>query len=613
MPSGVVIQVNTANYIPGSAANQREAAVSSMANYLPVGTFLQSAFGADKQYSNKILASADSILNSFLCTGFVIIDNRVYIENEDGLEYLFTCKYKFDKDAVWSSVSIEGDTFLCLGGIAVWMIEEQTQEVTEVTGGFSYVPFYITSFGLRLVIGVNDTISWSSETDRFDFSSVGSGAGSQAINVLGANGKLMALGTAPNGFVVYTTRGILVAASTGDTNIPFSFQTSILSGYVIDNSYAQTSGVGYKPMAVFKGRGLCSIQIATDQTMTAVVETVNPFVGQSEELRDSIRLYNFFSGYLCVDTATSWHFIELGSNIFGQLPKVHWALLVPNSSKALDKSGNLFELSMKSNTVVYGESNTMIDPDNVLFCDIDTHMDAVVYSMSSTQSPVEGRLEQFVRNMDMNVYDSLLDELLPDGIDANTVPTTPMWGEDYQRMWELVGNCLPVKLDQHTEVDVPLVVVFQPDDDYLLNAVWNWADDMAMEDEFSAVYPEQAYLETVQLNSEATFTGIRANEANANLQTRVVSVVVYENLDSAVEIWNCNLKEGLINCSIEKDSIWPAESIFKTGVEVDGKQFVQQRNGLYTGAARAENHKVTVRNAKVLSELRCTLLGGGIA
>ena len=221
-----------------------------MPKLLPVGTYLQSAFGGEKEYASGLITSVDELRNAGICGQFLMLGTRVYLQTDEGLQYIFTCDYNFNRDTIWSSTFIEGDYYLCMKGVAVWKIDGNMHTVTEITSSLPYVPFYVSTFGLRLIIGTDDTVSWSSVTDRLDFNGQGTGAGSQAISVLGSYGHLQAIGQAPNGFIVYTTVGILAAVATDDTEIPFTFSSSILQGYVVAGPEAQTSSVGYTPYAI---------------------------------------------------------------------------------------------------------------------------------------------------------------------------------------------------------------------------------------------------------------------------------------------------------------------------------------------------------------------------
>lgn len=609
MSTAVQINVNTTNFIPGSVARQREIALSSIYNYLPIGTYLNAAFGTEKQYANSVLLSKTELINSISVNGFFITGNKIYIETNDGLEYLFLCPYILQDDVVWSSVFVEGDYFLCAGSIAVWKIDGTSHEYEEVTSKLPYVPKYISSFGLRMVIGTNDTVSWSSAVDRLDYDSQGTGAGSQAINVLGAYGELQAISPAPNGFVIYTTRGILVAATTGDENIPFSFQTSILSGYVLVSPEAQSSAATHNPWAVFKGRGLCQIAIANDNTATATVQSVNPFVGQSDEFTGKIKMYPFFGGYVCIETPTVWYLVETGTNVFGALPKRYWAVLLHGTSKAINMDGEIFELSTTSNIVTSNVSSKTVYPDNIMHCDICNVIESNSTDVAggSVRNPA-GQIEQHVEMIDLQVIDPYWRELLgQDGFDTQVLPTNPAWGKEYQAMWEAMGNLIR-KLDQHTEVEYRPVIDLQPDED----GEWDWDDVVYPFDVITVSFPSVQKVQSVTLIPEAMFTGVGVREQDANLQTKLTSLVVYETSGTQDTTIDCNTSEGDIDCNIMPDSDWIQTESEPVTITVNDRPFYWQKDNLFTGNTNASNHKVSIKGIKKLSELRVTLLGGGI-
>lgn len=620
MSSVVAVQTNTVTFAPGTIARQREAAVSELNNFIPVGTYLSAAFGTEKQYLLDFLQEPYELTRAVLLNGFLIIDMRVYLATEYGMEFLFrVTQYARDDTAVWSSTFVEGEYWLCFGGHAVWRINAQLRTVEDVTESLPYVPLYLESSGLRLILGTNDTVSWSSQTDRLDFTTVGSGAGSQAINVLGAMGTLQALGKSPDGFIVYTTRGILVAANTDYADIPFSFQTSILPGYVLTGPYAQTSLASYQPVAVFKGRGLCKISISNDTTATAVVELINPFIGQADGINgETIRAFPFFGGYVAFDTDSTVYFMDVSGQTFGMLNKTHWLLLIPNTSYAIDMSGRVFRLSMKDNTVSEGVKDLMVEPENTVWCDGGNLENARLVELYSGQTPdivqpeaaAEGMIEQYVLNVDFN--SAGLARNAPDGFDCMVPSKEPLWGEDYQKQWEEIGNILPRKHDSHEDIDVTGEFDLMPPEDFDKNAAWDVQEFSQVCDSVTITYGSTEDPVQYDLPTSATFTGIRANESDANLHTRCNSVVLYEYQGTDDTLIDCNAEDGEYDCNTMADEIWDQIEGTEVTVTVNNKNFVHQKDNLFTGHTRDKNHTITVRGARVLSEVRATLLGGGI-
>ena len=610
MASTVQISVNTNTYVPGSVARQREAAVSSCQNYLPVGTYLQSAFGGEKEYAAGLITNANELRNAGICGPFLMLGTKIYLRTDEGLQYIFTSAYNFDRDAVWSSTFIEGDYYLCMKGVAVWKIDGNTYTVTEITSSLPYVPFYVNTFGLRLIIGTDDTVSWSSVTNRLDFNGQGTGAGSQAISVLGSYGHLQAIGQAPNGFIVYTTVGILAAVATNDIDIPFTFSSSILQGYVISRPEAQTSSVSYTPYAIFKGRGLCRIQIANELSFTVTVTTVNPFMALSEDFRGKVRLFNFFSGFLCCETDNQWFFYQMETSTFGNLQKYFWAVLLPDSHYGITRDGRLYELSTTDNHVYTYVDENMVYPDNIVHCDVthrvSTGVTQLAYNPSET---IAGLQERWTVNMDLfDVADSI-EQFYPDGVDLMAPLKVPSWGEEYQQQWEERGNILPCKFDNHTDVEVVTGIELQPNDDGL----WHWDDMIVPFDVEQVVYNWFYSTEETVLQPSATFTGIRLNEYDAGLYSKCNRVLVYNQENAGIDkIMDCNADSGIIDCNTWNNEVWWQTENAPITVNVDDRSFTWQRDNIYTGLKNNTNHTVTVNGCNLLSEIRATLLPGGL-
>ena len=608
MSAIVAIQTNTVTFAPGTVARQRELAVASMDNYIPVGTHLQAGYGTETQFAHKFRLTTPQLMQATVLNSLMIADNKVYIETDHGMEYLFTITgYNYDDDTIWSSTFIEGDYWLCCGGHAVWRINGTLRSVEDVTTKLPYTPTRVESSGLRLIIGTNDTVSWSSATDRLDFSSTGTGAGSQAINVLGAYGELQALGKSPDGFVIYTTRGILVAANTNDATIPFSFQTSILPGYVLTSPYGQCSSAGFEPLAIFKGRGLCKISIASQLTATAKVETINPFIGQAEEVRTKVKAYNFFGGYIAFETPTDIYFMETSSQMFGMMTKQKWIVLIPGTSIAIDAYGNQYRLSLETNLITSGNTAKITYPDNIMYCDVGNEEDCPVQQYDgwfSGQAPAgysEGAM-----------YDVDFETMNPDGeFDLDTVPTEPAWGDEYQKFWLEHSNYLPCKLDQHTEVPQDVGIDLMPAWDLYYDAINTWYDIIDVQDGWTVTYGSQASIVYEYLVPDVVFTGIRANENDANQKTRVTDLLVYEYAGSDDRDIFCNTEDGDYNCNSIPDEDWLQITAQPVTVKVDNVEFHYQKNNMFTGKVIGNNHEVRVRGATKLSELRATLLGGG--
>lgn len=616
MSSVVAIQTNTVTFAPGTVARQREVAVQELDNYIPIGTYLSAAFGTEAQYALDFLQDSPDLHDAILLPNFIIVGSRVYLATEYGMEFLFRMdQYALDDTAVWSSTFVEGDYWLCYGGHAVWQIDGTLRTVTDVTAQLPYVPLRIESAGLRLILGTNDTVSWSSQTDRLDFSSTGTGAGSQAINVLGAYGNLLALGKSPDGFIIYTTRGILVAANTDNADIPYSFQTSILPGYELIGPYAQTSLSGHQPVAIFKGRGLCKISIANEFNATAVVETINPFIGQAEGINtETIRAYPYFGGYIAFDTDSAVYFMDSSAQTFGMMSKTHWIILVPNTAMAMDFEGRVFKLSLRSSTVIENAQSFTVLPENCIWCDAGNLMDSRIVELQGGRVPTAGSQEGFVEEYvcDYDFSTPALAELVTDGFDCMDVPMDPVCGKDYQQQWESIGNVLPVKLDTHESVPVLYDIDMQPPEDVDKNAVWEWWDYVPIGDSITVTYGAVEDPTSYDLVPSATFTGIRVSEADANLHTRCNNVVLYEYEGSDDKLIDCNVEDGVYDCNAMPDEIWEQTTGYAVSVSVDGTDFTHQKGNLFTGHVRDKNHTITVRGARVLSEIRATLIGGGI-
>lgn len=229
--------------------------------------------------------------------------------------------------------------------------------------------------------------------------------------------------------------------------------------------------------------------------------------------------------------------------------------------------------------------------------------------MPETDS-IAGFVEEFVCDYDFAT--PALAELVPDGFDCMAVPYDPEWGKDYQEQWEGIGNVLPRKLDSHDSVPVLYDIDMQPPQDVDKNAIWEWWDFVPIGDSVTVTYGNIEDPISYDLVPSATFTGIRVSEADANLHTRCNNVVVYEYEGSDDRTIDCNVEDGTYDCNVMPDEIWDQGTGYTVDVTVDGQEFVHQKGNLFTGHVRDKNHTITVRGARVLSEIRATLIGGGI-
>ena len=282
-------------------------------------------------------------------------------------------------------------------------------------------------------------------------------------------------------------------------------------------------------------------------------------------------------------------------------------MLIPGTSIAIDAYGNQYRLSLETNLITSGNVAKITYPDNIMYCDVGNEENCPVQQYDgwfSGQAPAgysEGAM-----------YDVDFETMNPDGeFDLDTVPTEPAWGDEYQKFWIEHSNYLPCKLDQHTEVPQDVGIDLMPAWDLYYDAVNNWDDIIDVQDGWTVTYGSQASIVSEYLVPDVVFTGIRANENDANQKTRVTDLLVYEYAGSDDRDIFCDTEDGDYNCNSIPDEDWLQTTAQPVTVKVDDVEFHYQKNNLFTGKVIGNNHEVRVRGATKLSELRATLLGGG--
>lgn len=609
------LTINMNSFLPGSVPNVREGAVISAEGVLPIGTQLQTAFGTDKEYFPNLILDGSEYITS-VCD-LLIIDGRIYTcrENE-GIRYITDIPI-WDSSldgVVISGTYIEGYYYICLDKIAVYKIDTVLNTITEVTASTGMQPRRISSFGLRLLVADDEAVSWSSMTNQLDFvANPSTGAGTQAIRVLGAYGLLVALAPASNGFIVYTEAGLIVAAATEDIAIPFRFNSSIISGYVLESPYNCVYDGSAVTYAVFRGHGLCTITIANTLTTSATVAQVNPFIGMSGEVRDISRIFPFMGGYLCIETSSSYYFRDAGQGTFSSLTRKGIRQLISNTSLCVYNSGRIVSLSPRDGIQRTAHDTRFITIGSVIeplvLCGLEFSQADRVYD--ATVDLTDPDLASISKTYNFNLMDAN-PELT---INLNTVPTTPNWGESYQYFWLNHLFFTPCKADTHTEDLIELTIPLQYNGKGDAGTHWQIADafchigDSCITVEFNPY----AFDQTVR-SSQVIVGGISYSRAEETAQRSLANRVLFEELPGLsyddVEDYNIGVSLEDLNDGEDIEDYNVSGSNI-TAMQVDGVDFSQQTEGVFTGRSDSMTHTVLIEGQFRLGSLGVTLLPRG--
>ena len=164
---------------------------------------------------SEVFSLGESLL--LLCTNFGIL---AYDDSTEGWYYLVRSPTELSSRNPWSLAYVGGDYYFCKLGFGVWRYRPNDNSSEFLEANVPSGACSVCSAGGRLVILGSSTYAWSAIGDGADLTtSLETGAGFQSLNLAGG-GKPLAVKEFINGFLVYTSSGIIKAESIESTN-PF--------------------------------------------------------------------------------------------------------------------------------------------------------------------------------------------------------------------------------------------------------------------------------------------------------------------------------------------------------------------------------------------------------
>lgn len=180
----------------------------------------------------------------------------------------------FDINTV-TVATVNGVSYICYSGIAVFTYNEVTNSLDEVTlAGLAIAEVLgvVASAGY-LIAYTTEAVAWSSTIDPIDFvpsQVTGAGGG----NVAGIAGDILFSVPHPQGFIIYTVANAIVATFTGNSSYPFKFREvdSSKGGISLDlMAYEANSNTQF----IYSKAGLQSV---TTQKAESILPEVTDFL-----------------------------------------------------------------------------------------------------------------------------------------------------------------------------------------------------------------------------------------------------------------------------------------------------------------------------------------------
>ena len=224
MPSIVTYTIGA--YTPSYDAKQlAEFSVVGGQNFMPSLQGYKSEFGSspftDRRLSQDLLIGAQPFsigeTDLVLCNNYGIM---FYDSDSQGFYYAYRARLPLDAHYPWSIAYVGGDYYFCHYNFGVVRYRPYDNSWLELTANVPSSPMSICSASGRLIILGESTYAWSAVGDGTDLAtSLTTGAGFQALSLVGG-GKPLGVKTIINGFMVYTTSGIIKVESINSAN-PF--------------------------------------------------------------------------------------------------------------------------------------------------------------------------------------------------------------------------------------------------------------------------------------------------------------------------------------------------------------------------------------------------------
>lgn len=224
MPNIVTYTIGA--YTPSYDAKQlAEFSVVGGQNFMPSLQGYKSEFGSspftDRRLSQDLLIGAQpfSIGEDYLvlCNNYGIL---FYEPDSGGFTYQYKSRTILDARYPWSVAYVGGDYYFCHKDFGVVRYRPYDNSWFELTENVPSSPMSVCSASGRLVILGESTYAWSAVGDGTNLAtSLTTGAGFQALSLVGG-GKPLGVKTIINGYMVYTTSGIIKVESINSAN-PF--------------------------------------------------------------------------------------------------------------------------------------------------------------------------------------------------------------------------------------------------------------------------------------------------------------------------------------------------------------------------------------------------------
>lgn len=213
-------------YTPEYDAKQLEAfSVVDGKNFMPTVEGYKSEFGSDVLtdnrinpkylYNAEIFSLAEQKL--ILCNNFGIMS---WDSTSESWYFLVRSSVELQANWPWSVAYVGGDWYFCKFGFGVWRLRLEVNSGTFLSANLPDSPCSVCASDGRLVILGSSSYAWSAVGDGTDLTtSLATGAGFQTLAICGG-GKPLVVKPNTQGFLVYTTTGIIKAESI-DTPNPY--------------------------------------------------------------------------------------------------------------------------------------------------------------------------------------------------------------------------------------------------------------------------------------------------------------------------------------------------------------------------------------------------------
>lgn len=184
-------------------------------NFAPTLQGYKSNFGSSAISFDRLPKEIMQNSNLFLKLDRLFMVNNFgvlkYDETNEKWYYIIKLGSKLYNDYPWSSAVVGGDIYFCRLGAGLWRYRITDNSVISITENVPSDAMSICSADGRLVILGSSTYAWSAVGDGTSLAtSIGTGAGFQALTLAGS-GSPLGVKSLNDGFLVFTTTGIVKA------------------------------------------------------------------------------------------------------------------------------------------------------------------------------------------------------------------------------------------------------------------------------------------------------------------------------------------------------------------------------------------------------------------